>query len=295
MSAPEVGRTENGKAILHLFLQSLIAVWSFWLFSAPSAGAQSLVAALLPSSRSVQVGTSATAFATIINVGPGTASGCNIFPLTSQPATFSFQTSNPATNEPVGNPNTSIDIAAGAAQTFLIVLTPSSAFGAFEVQFSFDCANTAPAPIVVGLNSLLISASETPVPDIVALAATQSNDGIVNLVGGPGSFAGTGVFAVATANVGGSGLITVSADTGAESLPVNFSVCQTDSTTGQCFFAVGSSLTTQINAGATPTFAIFVTGSDAIPFDPATNRVFVRFKDSADVTRGSTSVAVRTQ
>jgi hypothetical protein len=50
-------------------------------------------------------------------------------------------------------------------------------------------------------------------------------------------------------------------------------------------------MTTTINANATPTFAIFVQGNGTVPFDPATNRIFVRFKDSGDVTRGSTSGA----
>jgi hypothetical protein len=36
-----------------------------------------------------------------------------------------------------------------------------------------------------------------------------------------------------------------------------------------------------------------VTG--VVPFNPASNRVFVRFKDAGNVTRGSTSVAVMTQ
>ena len=51
---------------------------------------------------------------------------------------------------------------------------------------------------------------------------------------------------------------------------------------------------TQINADATPTFGIFVQGGN-VSFDPAANRIFVRFKDSDKVTPGSTSVAVRTQ
>ena len=53
-------------------------------------------------------------------------------------------------------------------------------------------------------------------------------------------------------------------------------------------------MTTTINANATPTFAVFVQGSGNVPFDPAANRIFVRFS-SGGVTRGSTSVAVRTQ
>jgi hypothetical protein len=138
---------------------------------------------------------------------------------------------------------------------------------------------------------LLFSASDTPVPDIVALAATPTNDGIVNI---PGA-GGTGVFSVATVNVGVQGVISASADTGATSLPLTVSLCETNPATGQCISGIGSTVTTTINANATPTFGIFVQGNGNVPFDPALNRIFVRFKDSGAVTRGSTSVAVRTQ
>ena len=131
-----------------------------------------LVAAVLPSSRSVQVGTTATAFATIINAGSVMATACGLSLLTSLPVTFAYQTTDPATNQVTGSPNTPVNIAAGAAQSYVFALSPSAPVAPTDVQLSFDCTNTQPAPINTGLNTLLLSASATPVPDIVALAAT---------------------------------------------------------------------------------------------------------------------------
>jgi hypothetical protein len=267
--------------------------------------APTIVAAVLPASRSVSVGTPATAFATIINTGPDIATSCRIVPAMAlptpttflpamalpTPTAFMYQATDPATNAVIGTPNTPIDIASGKAQSFVVILTATGVMSPEEFRLFFLCSNRAAALIAPGLNTLLFSASATPVPDILALAATTTNDGIVNI---PGT-TGTGAFAVATVNVGAGGSITASADTGSASLPVNISLCQTDPATGQCISAVGSSATTQINANETPTFGIFVAGNGPVPFDPATNRIFVRFKDGGGVTRGSTSVAVRTQ
>jgi hypothetical protein len=249
-----------------------------------------LLAAVLPSSRSVQVGIVVTAFAVIINRGNSIATACKITPVSSVTANFHYQTTNPNTNQITGTPDTPVDITSGGFQSFVIAFIPTQPLASTYLQFSFDCANRDPAPINVGLNTLLLSASATPVPDIVALVVTPTNDGIVNIL----ATHGTGAFAVATVNLGASGNITVSADTGSATLPVNIFLCQTNPGTGQCNSAIGPSVTTQINANATPTFGIFVQGGP-VPFDPAANRIFVRFKDGGNVTRGSTSVAVRTQ
>jgi hypothetical protein len=253
-------------------------------------GANSIHAAILPASRSVQLGSTASAFATIINAGSDTATDCSIAPLTSMPADFFYQTTDPARNTLVGTPNTPANIAAGAIQTYLIAFTPTSAFDPTDVKLAFDCSNTNPAPVTTGLNTLLLSASNTPVPDIVALAATPSGDGIVKL---PGIF-GANAFAITAVNIGGSGDIAVAVDTGDATLPLALFICETNPGTGACLSPPATSVTSTVNAGATPTFSIFVNGDGLVPLDPATNRIFVRFRDSAGVTRGSTSVAVRT-
>ncbi len=249
------------------------------------------IAAVLPTSRSVQVGDSATAFATVINPLTITATSCGIAPPPGLPATFSYQTTDPATNALVGTPNTPVDIAPDSLQTFMFSFTPTDAFDPTDIELIFDCSNTSPAPSVTGLNTLWLSASNTPVPDIVALAATPTGDGIVTL-------AGSGAFAVATVNVGSSDTIAVSADTGNTTLPVSIALCETNPATGTCInppAPTSGPVTTSIASGATPTFAFFVTSTGLVPLDPANNRIFVRFRDAVGVTRGSTSVAVRTQ
>jgi N-acetylneuraminic acid mutarotase len=250
-----------------------------------------LVAAVLPSSRSVQVGTPATAFATIINTDSNMATGCTISPITNVPAALTYQTTDPATNQVIGAPNALIDIPAGVAQSFVFALTPTAPMAPTDVRLSFDCANTDPAPLISGLDTFLLSASATPTPDILALVATPTNDGIVNISGTNG----VGAFAVASVNMGAGDAFTVSADTGDAVLPVNIFICQTDPKSGVCFSSPDSSVTTTILSNETPTFGVFVAAQEDISFFPETNRIFVRFKDSGGVTRGLTSVAVRTQ
>jgi hypothetical protein len=253
--------------------------------AATPACAQSLVAAVLPSSRSIQLGATATAFATLINAGTGAATGCGIALGTSIPATLSYQTTDPGTNVPIGTPDTPVSIAPGQAQTFVLAITPTATINPTDVRFMFTCTNASPVVAITGVNTLLLSVSAGPVPDLVALAATVNPDNTVGLTGG-------GAFSVATINVGAAATITVNADTGSASLPVSLFVCGTNAA-GACQTSVLPSVTLLIPAGATPTFSVFASATGTFVYDPAITRAFVRFKDAGGVIRGSTSVGLK--
>ena len=201
-----------------------LALWCSW---------RTFVSWYPSQSRSGQVGTPVTAFSTILNTGSSNAVSCRIAPATPIPAQFDYRTTDPVTNQVTGTLNTPVDIPAGAFQSFVFGFTPTQPFESTEVALIFDCANARnPVPSLVGVNTILLSASPTPVPDVVALAATLPSafPGTVNIAGATG----TGVFAVATVNVGASGTITASADTGAATLPVSITICQTNPVTGVC-------------------------------------------------------------
>jgi hypothetical protein len=221
-----------------------------------------LKAAILPSSRSVQIGSPASAFATVINAGKELATSCAISPVTAIPATLTYQTTDPATNQITGFGNTPVDIPAGAAQNFVFLLTPTAPIAPTDVQFSFECTNSNPAPIHSGVNTLLFSSATAPVPDIVALAATRNNDGIVNI---PGTN-GTGVFALATVNMGAGDTFAVLADTGGAILPVNVFVCQTAPQSGACLSPPATSVPITILSNETPTPGVLCPPKEIFPF-----------------------------
>jgi virginiamycin B lyase len=275
------------------------AMWFTELFKAgkigrygplPTSGA--LVSAVLPLSRSVRVGATATAFATIINATANPALGCTVLPATQVPGRFFYQTTNPSTNALTGTPGAAASIAAGGSQSFVVAFTPNAPFGPESVGFSFNCASIGTAATVAGLNTLLLSASTTPTPDLIVEAATLQNDGIVHVTNGSPPI---GVFAVATDNLGSGDTITVATNTGTATLPITVTVCQTNPSTGACMQTPSAAVTTTINSNATPTFGIFVSASGAVPFDPTNNRIFVTLTDSTNAIRGETSVAAATQ
>ena len=249
-----------------------------------------LFSAVLPASRSIEVGSTATAFATLINAGSVTAQACAPRLPDTLSADFFYQTSDAASNEVVGQPNLAVDIPAGASQSFVFGITPTDELTATEVALQFQCANATEAASFVGLNTLLLSASFTPVPDLIALVATTSNNGVMELSNN------SGFFTAATINVGSASTITVSADTGEVTLPVTLSLCQTDPATSVCINPAvpdTQSVIVDVAEGDSPTFAVFASATESIALNPANSRVFLRFSDELGVVRGATSVAVQ--
>jgi hypothetical protein len=242
---------------------------------------------VLPYARAVALGETATAFASIINSGNATANGCSIALPGGIPATFSYQTTN-AANALIGNPNTPVDIAPGATQGFVFAITPSQAMAATEIPLVFDCANTTPAASYPGLNTFILSAAASAPPDLLAIGATPSGDGVVRLP----SRDGIGFFATAAVNIGSAAAMTVSADDGGRGWPLTLRVCETNAQ--GVWLNCGNSLTRQVGSGQTLYYTVLATGSgQPIAFDPAKNRLFLRFRSNG-TTVGATNVAVTT-
>jgi sugar lactone lactonase YvrE len=252
--------------------------------------APAIVASVLPGSRSVELGNPVSLFATMINSGTSALANCQIALAGVPPAglTLTYQTTNPATNAPTGKPNTPVSIPGNnGTQSFIVSFKGASAFSELAMPLDFSCSDAPPAASILGVDTVDLTLSSTPVPDIIAIAATETNNSIVELTN-----SGVGAFAIASTNLGATAPITVSVDTGAASLPLAASVCQTNSSTGQCLAAPAPTVTLNYTAAATPTFSVFLQSSGTIAFAPASSRVFVRFEDASGGLHGSTSVAI---
>jgi len=229
----------------------------------------------------------------VINSGAGALDNCQIalMPLAPAGLTVSYQATSPATNAPIGAPNTPVSIAGNdGAQSFIVSFTGSAGFSAPGLPLDFACDGTSPAAIVPGIDTIDLTVSTTPTADVIAVAATLSNDGIVHLSGG------SGVFAVASDNIGVADQITAAIDYNGATLPVAAVLCQTNPSNGQCLATPASSVTVGNFAnGATPTFSIFLTATGAIPFNPGSSRAFFRLLDAGGAEHGATSVALETE
>lgn len=257
------------------------------LASAVAGSSSPLVAAVLPGSRAVAIGQSATAFSTLINTGATTLSNCRISSIDEDLRSLTYFKTDPGTNNIVGGANESAMIGAGGIQTFLLEIASDSEIRSRSIPLLFECDEAPPVASLQGINTLLFSSAAESVPDVIALAATPApNDGIVRV-------SGSNAFSVATFNVGASGAVKAIAESSVGNVVV--SICQTNPTSGQCTIPLvptTGAVSTNIDTNETGTFSVFVTAPEPVGLDPVQNRIVVRFFDSSGLTRGSTSVAV---
>lgn len=257
--------------------------------------APAVVTAVLPTSRAVGTGVTATAFVTIVNPAStgSTATACGLrVHGGNSGGSFSYQTTDPATNAVIGTPDTPVDIPAGGSQSYVIAMSRTSLTNQADVRIDAQCANRITQTVIPGLNTLLFTALPSPVPDIISVSATSGTPGRLT-VPAPGS---TGAFAVAVANAGAPGdlLFSARAASGAEGVGL-IQICRTDPNTAQCLTPRQSEIALSLGAGETASFSVFVTASGAIANQPASNRIQFRAAGaSTGRIVGSTSVAVRT-
>ncbi len=266
----------------------------------------SIVSSLLPTARTssdVPAGADAdgplafpavTAFATMINTTTSAAVGCSLSAPIDLQGSFLFQRTDPATNAPVGSPNTLVDIAAGQSQSFYFAIAPTAAFSR-DLVILANCVNKGSSQIITGLNTLILTASTTPISDMISIIATPTQNGILQLP----STTGSAAFGHATINIAAPGSVTFRAQdapAGASgiSLPLTLTLCQTDPATAQCLGTPPSpSVTVNVTNNQTLTFSVFAQATGAIPFDPGRNRIHV-IATQGSVPVGAASVAVRT-
>ena len=250
--------------------------------------------AILPYSRTVASGSVATAFVSVINpASTGTpALGCGLRVHGANPAQFAFQRTDPATNAVIGNAGDLADIPVGGVQSFVMSFSQAGATNFSDLQIDTSCRNRGSAPVIAGVNTFRFASTAIPLADIVALAATIGNNGIVSLPPGGGA----GAFSVATANLGSVSSVVVTAEAGANAPAFQtLEICRTNAISGQCETPRAASLTQLFQPGQTLTFAAFIRSNAPVANDPANNRVFVHFRTPGGQSVGATSVAVRTQ
>lgn len=246
-----------------------------------------LLNSVLPTSRSVTVGTTATIFNSVINAKSLAANNVVLYMASPPAGIFAYQQTDCATNTVMGPMNPVLNLPGNSALCYILFFTPSAPFAATNVHIRAVADNAPATGLYTGINTWLLRATSVSGPDIIALTTTTDFHQM--------AATGTNAFAVALANVGAvASQLTVVADDGGISwspLPLTITVNETNQGTGA---VIGDNVLENIGAGETRSVAIFVTFNNGVAFDPARNRIFVRFVDGSGNVVGSTSTAVST-
>ena len=266
--------------------------------------APQLNAATLPNSRAVTVNSPATIFASVINSGDATATNCRVALGVNAAPSLSVSYS-PADGAGIinGPADIPVSINAGATQQFLIAVRASAPFNG-SVPLTYVCDN-GQAISATGLNDLALQVSAVGTPDVIAIAATLTSDGIMQT-----NSNGRGIMSMAAVNIGSAGTVppgpsmpsaneatitvraTITNFTDAGNQYVT-TVCPSNAS-AVCTSPFANSFQAQI--GDSPVFfnvALQHPTDIGIPFFPGELRLRVEFRDQSNNLVGATSVAPR--
>jgi S-layer protein (TIGR01567 family) len=242
------------------------------------AGDAYLVFAITPNSRLAQVGTPVTIFMSVINAGTATATDVSISQASSLPATIDYQMWDGAAL--TGMPDTPMDIGAGETVNYVLTINTTAEFASSSMTFNVSSTNGATAP-VNGVNILTMAASTTPYADVIMMSTSLDVSTAVNT---------PTAFAIATINVGVADATDVSLVVDIPS-SITGLVYQVNETNPDGSI-IGPAVGLTIPIGGTPTFAVFLTPTQVIDYDPANNRIVLKLVDGSGKVVGAQSVAV---
>lgn len=259
-----------------------------WRFSwgAPRVPDHALRGAVLPNSRTVLFGRPGTAFMTLINPARFPAArNCRIGFTTFFGGHFEYRLTD-SNNAPYGDPNPVFDLEPGASQSFVLSFTASSP-SSQEPPFTYLCDNVVPREDPRGADQFVLRTSAAPEPDIIAIAITPTQDGVINVP----KRSVFRAFSVAAMNIGAA---IEEVPVRLEQFSLHMEVCETNPQTGECISARTPYLNTSFAQNQVRTFSVFVRGDDIdVPFTPATFRARIFFGANSIDVYGGTSVAIR--
>jgi len=161
--------------------------------TAPAVAAQSLHAAVLPNDAgTLQFSSNSVSerrfFATLINDTEQTAERCRIELASKLPLRLDFYATEPVLNRFVGPTNSPVSIAPFSRQTFgfTLQLTANEHIPTQHAGVRFVCDSLPTAPVISGINDVLLKAGEPPVPDLLHAIATDHPDNRLVLEPAPG-------------------------------------------------------------------------------------------------------------
>ena len=245
-----------------------------------TASLPNLVFAITPNSRLAQVGTPVTIFMSVINAGTGSATDVSISQASSLPATISYQAWNGVTL--TGTPDTPMDIGPGETVNYVLVIDATAEFVSSAMTFDVSGTNSGSAPIS-GVNTLTMAASTTPYADVIMMSTSLDVSTAVNT---------PTAFALATTNVGTASATDVSLIVEVPTSITGLAYQVNETNLDGSIKGPATGLT--IPVGGSPTFAVFLTPTQAIDFDPANNRLMLKLVDGSGKVVGAQSVAVST-